>query len=187
MLAKDEKSLQIRALNDAFRTQHWLAGSDIADNTLVITRGASAHGNDFIDRAVDAVSEYSAFTEENDPYGEHDFGSFEIDGVSLFWKIDYYDRLLEWGSPDPADPAVTRRVLTILLADEYWRMSDHISECGHCGSSRILRDRNDRLARRSRYAGLSLHDARQSSREHSLRRLRQHPIRPKKFAWIEFN
>ena len=87
--------------------------------TLVITSGVAARGNDFIDRAVHAVREYSAFTEDNDPYGEHDFGSFEIDGENLFWKIDYYDRLLEWGTPDPADPDVTRRVLTILLSEEY--------------------------------------------------------------------
>jgi Protein of unknown function (DUF3768) len=115
----NDTSLEIRALNDAFRTQRSLIGSAIADNTLVITSGVAAHGNDFIDRAVHAVREYSAFNEGNDPHGEHDFGSFELDGEILFWKIDYYDRLLESGSPDPASPAVTRRVLTILLAEEY--------------------------------------------------------------------
>jgi hypothetical protein len=108
-----------RPFNDAFRTQTSLIGSDIAEGTLVITSGVAAHGNDFIDRAVHAVREYSSFSEDNDPWGEHDFGSFEIDGENLFWKIDLYDRLLEWGSPDPADPDVTRRVLTILLAEEY--------------------------------------------------------------------
>jgi Protein of unknown function (DUF3768) len=119
LLVENDTSLKIRALNDEFRTQTSLIGSTIADGTLVITSGVAAHGNDFFDRAVHAVREYSAFTEDNDPYGEHDFGSFEIDGENLFWKIDYYDRLLEWGSPDPADASVTRRVLTILLAEEY--------------------------------------------------------------------
>jgi Protein of unknown function (DUF3768) len=119
LLVENDTSLQIRALNDEFRTQRSLIGSAIADNTLVITSGVAARGNDFIDRAVHAVREYSAFSEDNDPYGEHDFGSFEIDGENLFWKIDYYDRLLEWRSPDPADASVTRRVLTILLAEEY--------------------------------------------------------------------
>jgi Protein of unknown function (DUF3768) len=119
LLVENDTSLQIRALNDAFRTQTSLIGSDIADGTLVITSGVAARGNDFIDRAVHAVREYSSISEDNDPYGEHDFGSFEIDGENLFWKIDYYDRLLEWGSPNPADPDVTRRVLTILLAEEY--------------------------------------------------------------------
>ena len=119
LLAENDTSLEIRALNDEFRTQRSLVGSAIADNTLVITSGVAAHGNDFTDRAVHAVREYSAFNEGKDPYGEHDFGSFDLDGENLFWKIDYYDRLLEWGSPDPADPDVTRRVLTILLAEEY--------------------------------------------------------------------
>jgi hypothetical protein len=53
------------------------------------------------------------------PYGEHDFGSFEIAGEKVFWKIDYYDLSLEFGSNDSADPAQTKRVLTILLAEEY--------------------------------------------------------------------
>ena len=111
-------SEQIRALNDAFRTQPFI-GAALASDELVITRGVADYGNDFADRAVTAVRRFSNFTEDNDPYGEHDFGSFDLDAVKLFWKIDYYDRKLEYGSPDPADPAVTRRVLTILLAEEY--------------------------------------------------------------------
>jgi hypothetical protein len=118
-LAELRKNLQIRALNDAFRTDPLSVGSALARNSLVVTRGVADHGNDFIDRAVEAVRTFWNFNEDNDPHGEHDFGAFEIDGVALFWKIDCYHDKLEWGSPDPADPAVTRRVLTILLADEY--------------------------------------------------------------------
>jgi hypothetical protein len=79
----------------------------------------SPRGNGFVDRAMIAVREFSDFTEDNDPHGEHDFGSFELDGETLFWKIDAYDTDYNFGSPNPADPAVTRRVLTILLAEEY--------------------------------------------------------------------
>jgi hypothetical protein len=60
----------------------------------------------------------SAFP-DNDPFEEHDFGSFEHDGERIFWKIDYYDRSLTKGSGAPSDPAQTRRVLTIMLASEY--------------------------------------------------------------------
>lgn len=65
------------------------------------------------------VMGYSAFTEDNDPHGEHDFGSFDIDGDKFFWKIDYYDRQKEYGSDDPADPAKTCRVITVMLASDY--------------------------------------------------------------------
>jgi Protein of unknown function (DUF3768) len=52
-------------------------------------------------------------------YGEHDFGSFELEGEKLYWKIDCYDKKMRFGSEDPSDPEQTTRVLTILLAEEY--------------------------------------------------------------------
>ena len=58
------------------------------------------------------------FTDDNDPHGEHDFGIVEHGGVRSFWKIDYYDREMQMLSPDPADPSVTTRVLTVMLAEE---------------------------------------------------------------------
>jgi hypothetical protein len=77
-------------------------------------------------RALDAtaailalVQQYSDFTPDNDPYAEHDFGSFSFAGETLFWKFDYYDLDLTMHSPDPAEPDVTARVLTILLGSEY--------------------------------------------------------------------
>jgi hypothetical protein len=114
------RSELIRALNDEFRTEQLVSvGSALAGDLLVITGSIADRGRDFIDRAVAAVRKFSDFTADNDPYGEHDFGSVNLDGVKLFWKIDYYDKELEYASPDPAEPAVTRRVLTILLAEEY--------------------------------------------------------------------
>jgi Protein of unknown function (DUF3768) len=64
------------------------------------------------------------FTEDNDPHGEHDFGSLDYEGKRIFWKVDYYDRASfgtgrDMGSEDPSDPAKTLRVLTIMLASEY--------------------------------------------------------------------
>ena len=119
LVAPADKTEHIRILNDAFRTEPLSVLSAVLGRTFVFTKGVAAQGDDFLCRALKSVQEYSLFTEDNDPHGEHDFGSFELDGVKLFWKIDYYDREIERGSPDPADPAVTHRILTILLAEEY--------------------------------------------------------------------
>jgi len=66
-----------------------------------------------------AVAEFSDFTADNDPPGEHDFGAFEFHRHKCFWKIDYYDREYSMGSDDPSDLAKTCRVLTFMLAEEY--------------------------------------------------------------------
>ena len=68
---------------------------------------------------LETVQTYDQFEESIDPYGEHDMGRFTIGGEDYYWKIDYYDRNLEFHSPDPADPSVTTRVLTIMRVDEY--------------------------------------------------------------------
>jgi uncharacterized protein DUF3768 len=62
---------------------------------------------------------FDQFDPDNDPHKEHDFGSFEFAGQTIFWKIDHYDLAVQCGSEDPADPAVTTRILTIMLAEEY--------------------------------------------------------------------
>ena len=102
----------VRKLNDAFRTQG-------QGGRIVITRGVHEKGAGFVARALERVRTFDAFTEETDPYGEHDFGSFELDGEKLYWKIDCYDKEMRYGSEDPSDPDKTTRVLTILLAEEY--------------------------------------------------------------------
>ena len=55
----------------------------------------------------------------NGPYFEHDFAALTVEGARVMFKIDYYDRELTYGSEDPADPQVTRRVMTVLLAEEW--------------------------------------------------------------------
>jgi hypothetical protein len=62
---------------------------------------------------------FEAFGADNDPYGEHDFGSIEFSGERYFWNIDYYDRSMEAGSENPADAKCTVRILTVMRADEY--------------------------------------------------------------------
>ncbi len=112
-----DRTARIRALNDAFRCGD--ANTPFFFTEFTITSGVAAHGEEFVEEAMAAVVSYDDFTADNDPYGEHDFGAFDLGGQRLFWKIDYYDTQLEHGSPDPSDPSVTRRVLTILLASEY--------------------------------------------------------------------
>jgi len=102
---------RIRALNDDLR--HRLIGG------AVITPGVAALGQEAVDRIVQAVAAFDDFCHANDPYEEHDFGSFEVEGETIFFKIDYFDRTLTYHSPDPADPEVTELVITIMLADEY--------------------------------------------------------------------
>jgi Protein of unknown function (DUF3768) len=102
----------IRALNDAFR-RSFVGGA------VMITAGVEAIPAEQRRSLLEKVRAFDAFSEDNDPHSEHDFGAIDEGGVRCFWKIDYYDRKTEMGSPDPADPAVTTRVLTIMLADEY--------------------------------------------------------------------
>ncbi len=78
-----------------------------------------ALGPTFLEAALAAVAGFERFDADNDPHGEHDFGALSVEGHRLLWKVDCYDSTLTAGSPDPADPAVTTRVLTLMLAKEY--------------------------------------------------------------------
>jgi hypothetical protein len=108
----DGRIARIRALNDRLRV--YGIGGDI-----FLTRGVAIRGEDFVAQAIRAVADYDRFTDGSDPYEEHDFGSLTVDDAKLFFKVDYYDLERKFRSEDPADPTVTRRVLTILLAEEY--------------------------------------------------------------------
>lgn len=114
---------RIAELNDAFRQggplTACLGGAPNGSGRWTHTCGVQSLSPATIARIVQAVRGFDRFTADNDPHGEHDFGAIQIDGHRLFWKIDYYDLALEFGSPDPADPAVTCRVMTVMLASEY--------------------------------------------------------------------
>ncbi|KKC24252.1 DUF3768 domain-containing protein [Sphingomonas sp. SRS2] len=116
-------ALIIAALKDALRRDI----DNSAHNRVVMTAGVVAFISDRSlfrgfhrhKALLRAVRDHAAFGANVDPYGEHDFGSFGLFDERFFWKIDYYDRALSAGSPDPADAAVTCRVLTIMLAADY--------------------------------------------------------------------
>lgn len=103
---------RIRALNDNLRR-------NFSTGQAVITVGVAALGPEAVARIIKTVEVYDDFCHANDPHQEHDFGSFEADGNTIFFKIDYYDNTLARHSPDAADPTVTERAITIMLAQEY--------------------------------------------------------------------
>lgn len=103
---------RIRALNDRLRVTG--QGGDI-----LVSRGLATLGSELVAAVFAAVQHFASFTTANDPYGEHDFASLEVAGHKVIFKIDYYDATLSGPSPDPADPCVTRRVLTVMLAEDY--------------------------------------------------------------------
>lgn len=103
---------RIRALNDELRQSH-------RGGLIVLTPGIRALESSVLQAIDGAIVAFSDFSGEYDPYGEHDFGAVTVAGRVAFFKIDYLDLDLLNHSPDPADPAVTRRVMTIMLAEEY--------------------------------------------------------------------
>jgi hypothetical protein len=107
-----EYAKRIAELNDRFRQTYW-------GGKVMTTCGVNELSEDITARLFRAVSEFDRFNWRNDPHGEHDFGKVVIDGQKFFWKIDYYNNTMDAGSEDPANPDVTTRVLTIMLASEY--------------------------------------------------------------------
>jgi len=108
----ETKTDRIRELNDQLR-------QNFADGIAVMTPGIAALGPEAVERIVKTIAVYDDFCHANDPHEEHDFGVFEADGHRIFFKIDYYDTDIRYLSDDPGDPAITRRVMTIMLASEY--------------------------------------------------------------------
>lgn len=107
-----KKCDKVRVLNDNFRTT-FIGGQ------VLLSYGVNELPIDIKARALLMVKAFKDFTNDNDPYGEHDFGFFDLADDTFYWKIDYYDTDRRYGSEDPGDPEKTARVLTIMLAAEY--------------------------------------------------------------------
>lgn len=108
----DAQKAAIRTLNDNLRCR-------LEGGRVMMTQGVNALADETLHRVLKAVQTFDDFSEDNDPYGTHEFGMIEVDKERVMFKIDAYDENFEYGSPNPADPEVTRRVMTILLASEY--------------------------------------------------------------------
>ncbi len=106
------KTELIRHFNDELRR-------NLTGGGAFMTVGVAALGPDVAERIFDAIMMYDNFCEDSDPYGEGDFGTVKIAGHTILWKVDYHSADMTQGSPDPSDPSVTKRILTIMLAEEY--------------------------------------------------------------------
>ncbi len=106
------KAETIRRLNDTFRRS-------FQGGKVFLTEGVRALGDERVRAILRQVHIFDAFTPDNDPYQEHDFGAFDEGGTRVFWKIDYFDAEMEGASPDSANTDVTTRVMTIMLAKEW--------------------------------------------------------------------
>ena len=102
----------IRSLNDQLRR-------DFSHGIAVMTPGVAALGATVAERIFKTIAVFDDLCQANDPHNEGDFGSFKAEGHTIFFKIDYYDKAMTMHSPDPSNPAVTTRVITIMLAEEY--------------------------------------------------------------------
>ena len=102
----------ITELNDNFRRT-------LIGGKLLLSKEVSILPPEDVYAIIEQVKQYTNFTPANDPYQEHDFGSISYRGNKIFWKIDYYDTQYLFFSNDPANPNLTKRVLTIMMADEY--------------------------------------------------------------------
>jgi hypothetical protein len=108
---------RIAQLNDQFRR-----GDPNISGIRVITAGLDNLLKQLDipqEQLAQTVADFDDFTQSNDPHSEHDFGVFEFHQHKLFWKLDLYNQDYSMGSDNPSDLTKTRRVLTIMLADEY--------------------------------------------------------------------
>jgi major membrane immunogen (membrane-anchored lipoprotein) len=106
------KTLRIRQLNDTFRRTFF-------GGVVVLTNSVNCLDQERKSLLLKKVQDFEAFDEGNDPHAEHDFLSVDVDGEKYYAKIDYYDRSMEMGSEDPADPAKTKRVMTVMHSADY--------------------------------------------------------------------
>ena len=118
----------IRRLNDAARA---IPGVTSVTN---VTMGFQALCDADRSAALVLIARFSKFDDNNAPYGEHDFGAVfrlasgewtqdrpdddQVIAVTVFWKIDYYEPDLAFGSDTPWDKDRTKRVLTLMLSNE---------------------------------------------------------------------
>jgi len=111
-MTDDFNVARIRELNDHLRVSQ-------TGGRVLVTAGINALGPVIVAVIMREIAAFSLFTSDNDPYGEHDCAALTVSDARVLWKIDYYDTDQQYRSPDPSDPLVTTRVMTVMLAEEY--------------------------------------------------------------------
>ncbi|WP_342075119.1 DUF3768 domain-containing protein [Yoonia sp. SS1-5] len=115
-----QQAALIARQNDIFRMS--LGSDKSVPGRVVRTASLSVFGAYGILAIMRRVSAHADFTPDNDPYGHHDYGSFDIDLCAppqkICWRIDLYDQDYRWGSEAPTDLSQTRRVLTVMLPQD---------------------------------------------------------------------
>ena len=121
---EQERARLVARQNDQFR-KWWLSREGVPEipGRALLTQGVQGLLLDLAEGTqtlLDLIAKFENFGEDNDPWGEHDFGAFDFEGARLFWKIDLYsDEMMTAGSQEPTNPAKTYRLMTIMLASEY--------------------------------------------------------------------
>lgn len=116
-----ERVRLIRETNDRLRK----TGYDASKMMVILSGALSNDDPSYHAYVMEKVRSFDAFTEDNDPHGEHDFGTIKVepfgdnDEATIMWQINYYDLALRYGSDEPWNEAKTRRTLTIFYAEDY--------------------------------------------------------------------
>ncbi len=111
-MSDSKSTAKIRDLNDQFRKTG-------RGGRIMLTQGIQALGQHVVMEIMAKIRAFDKFTKDNDPYGEHDIGKIVRGHETVFWNLSYCDKAMEFGSPDPSDPVVTTRVMTVMTAEEY--------------------------------------------------------------------
>lgn len=111
-MAGDARRAAIARLNDRFR-------SSGIGGQIFLTMGVGGLPEGELNEVIGAVRRFDTFTPDNDPYGEHDCASLVVAGHRIIWKIDYYPPEDSSCDPDPVDRTTCKRVMTIMLGEEY--------------------------------------------------------------------
>lgn len=103
-------AIAIAKLNDELRQ---LIPNLPFPHQLVLTDEVAALPADQLSELLSLVKNFNVFTDENDPFKEHDFGKIEMRENTFFWKYDYFDPALKYFEQNG------QRVLTVMFSHEY--------------------------------------------------------------------